>query len=114
MFISSSLILSLLLYFHFCLDTGETFGVIPADESTDNNNVDDFNLILLDDNGNNPDVSDDEENDSDNRTEHRGKGGKGNAAAWLARMEGTKTMARRIAGEPEKRNVGTNIKLIIQ
>lgn len=70
-------------------------------ESSDNNTADDFDLILLDDNGGKADESDDEETDTDTNTELKDKAGKGNAAAWLARMEGTKTMAKKIAGAHE-------------
>jgi hypothetical protein len=59
---------------------------------------------LLGDEGATADASDDEViSNSDMETESRQhKSEKGNATAWLATMEGTKTMAKKVAGEHEK------------
>jgi hypothetical protein len=88
------------------LDTGETFGIIPSEETRShvlqNEN---FDLILLGDEGASADASDDEvisNSDIETGSKQRHKSGKGNAAAWLATMEGTKTMAKKVAGEHEK------------
>ena len=45
---------------------------------------------------------DDESSDGDMEPKRRYKSEKGDAAAWLARMEGTRTMAKKVAGEHEK------------
>jgi hypothetical protein len=88
------------------LDTGETFGIIPSEETRShvlqNEN---FDLILLGDEGATADASDDEvisNSDIETGSKQRHKSGKGNAAAWLATMEGTKAMAKKVAGEHEK------------
>ena len=47
-------------------------------------------------------MTDDEESESDIHCSRREQSGKGDAAAWLAKMEGTKTMAKKIAGDHEK------------
>jgi hypothetical protein len=87
-------------------DTGETFGIIPSKETGANVlQNEDFDLILLGDEGATADASDDEvssNSDIETESKQRLKSGKGNAAAWLATMEGTKTMAKKIAGEHEK------------
>jgi hypothetical protein len=60
---------------------------------------------LLGDEGATADASDDEvisNSDIEGEFKQRHKSGKGNAAAWLATMEGTKTMAKKVAGEHEK------------
>lgn len=85
---------------HILIDTGESFGIIPSEETTQLR--DDFDLILLGDSGTKAELSDDEESDSDMNHPGGKSTGKGDAAAWLAKMEGTKTMAKKIAGEHEK------------
>ena len=65
--------------------------------------MDDFDLILLGENGSTAEISDDEDSESDIQSSKQNSRGKGDAAAWLARMEGTKTMAKKIAGEHEKK-----------
>ena len=64
--------------------------------------MNDYDLILLGENGSTADLSDDEDSESDIQSSKQNSGGKGDAAAWLAKMEGTKTMAKKIAGEHEK------------
>ena len=85
------------------LDTGETFGIIPSEETTTHVISEDFDLILLGDNGSKAEMSDNEDSDSDINPSNEKSAGKGDAAAWLAMMEGTKTMAKKIAGEHEKK-----------
>ena len=65
--------------------------------------MDDFDLILLGENGSTAEISDDEDSESDIQSSKQNSRGKGDAAVWLARMEGTKTMAKKIAGEHEKK-----------
>ena len=78
------------------IDTGETFGIIPTSAII---NKADFDLILFKDDGEEAEISDDDEAVESLYHEATGKG---DAAAWLAKMEGTKTMAKKIAGEHEK------------
>ena len=82
-------------------DTGERFGIIPSDENRDVNYEEDFDLILLGENGFTAEISDDEDSESDIQSSKQILNGKGDAASWLARMEGTRTMAKKIAGEHE-------------
>jgi hypothetical protein len=76
----------------------ETFGVIPTKEMGDEC---DFDLILLSDEGADADVSSDDEDTVE--TIPQNITGRGDAAAWLARMEGAKTMAKKIAGAHEQK-----------
>ena len=46
-------------------DTGERFGIIPSDENRDVNYEEDFDLILLGENGFTAEISDDEDSESD-------------------------------------------------
>ena len=87
---------------HILIDTGESFGIIQSEKITQQSLRDDFDLILLGDSGTKAEISDDEESDSDINQAEKKSTGKGDAAAWLAKMEGTKTMAKKIAGEHEK------------
>jgi hypothetical protein len=85
---------------------GETFGITPSEETGSNvfQNKH-FDLILLGDEGATADASDDEvisNSDIEGESKQRHESGKGNATAWLATMEGTKTMAKKVAGEHEK------------
>lgn len=89
--------------FNKSLDTGETFGIIPSEEITTHAIREDFDLILLGDNGSKAEISDDEESNSDFNLSNDKSTCKGDAAAWLAKMEGTRTMAKKIAGEHEKK-----------
>lgn len=95
------------------LDTGETFGIIPSEEITSHVISGDFDLILLGDNGSKAEMSDNEDSDSDINPSNEKSAGKGDAAAWLAKMEGTKTMAKKIAGEHEKKSFGMNTKIFM-
>ena len=63
--------------------------------------MDDFDLILLGENGSTAEGSDDEDSESDIQISKRS--GKGDSAGWLAWMEGTKTMTKKISGEHEKK-----------
>ena len=60
-------------------------------------------MILLGENGCTAEISDDEDLESDVHASKQNSTEKGDAAAWLARMEGTKTMAKKIAGEHENK-----------
>jgi hypothetical protein len=71
---------------------------------------DDFDLILLGESGTNAEGSDDEDSSIDLLTCSGKATGKGDAAAWLARMEGTKTMAKKIAGAHEKEKFWNDVK----
>lgn len=82
----------------YLTDTMETFGVIPTDEKGDDC---DFDLILLNDEGAEADITSDDDETVEIKPQNIT--GKGDAAAWLARMEGTKTMAKKIAGDHEKK-----------
>ena len=70
---------------------------------TEENLQDNIDFILLGDGGAEAEESDDDDaNDSLESTNKR-YDDKGDATAWFARMEGTRTMAKKVAGEHEKK-----------
>jgi hypothetical protein len=87
------------------LDTGETFGIIRSkDTSLEECDLADFDLILLGDDGATAEVADDDDSElgEEDESAHRATDRRGDASGWLARMEGTKTMKKKIAGQHEK------------
>lgn len=83
------------------LDSGEIFGIIPSKDSP----LENFDLILLRDDGATAELSDDDEEPELGKTEdpkEQKATRKGDAAAWLANKEVNKTMTKMIKGEHEK------------
>jgi hypothetical protein len=86
-------------------DTGEKFGILQTeDTAADGKRRQDYDLILLGDDGGGADLSGDEGDSSIGieTISHRESSGRGDAAGWLARMEGTKIMALKVTGQHEK------------
>jgi hypothetical protein len=84
------------------IDTGESFGIIPNKDNVDDGE-ETFDLIILGDEGAAAELSDDEDSELEIQCTRQQHTEKGDAAAWLAKMEGTKTMAKKISGEHEKK-----------